>query len=66
MQIVEALCQHPGCNINATNADGETALYMAVTLKPECVRVLLTCGAELNTKTRTGWGPLLVAVRSER
>ena len=50
-QVVEALCQHKSCDINATNLDGEPALYLAVTLKPECVRILLTSGASLNIRT---------------
>ncbi len=60
------LCQTQQCDVNAHNGDGESALYMAVTLKPECVRSLLKYGADVNTTTNRGWSPLLVAVREGR
>jgi ankyrin repeat protein len=56
MRAVQALLQHPGLNMEAANAAGETALMLAA-LKGDLAtsRLLLDRGAKVD---RAGWSPI--------
>ena len=59
--VIEFLLKR-GVDINARNAQGETALLIAAwTGREELVEVLLNKGADPNVKTRNGLSPLKVA-----
>lgn len=60
--VVDALLKHPGLNVDAANAAGETPLMMAALRGHlELTRRLLERGAQLN---RSGWTPLHYAASS--
>ena len=59
------LCVKLGADINAVNADGETALHGAAYRGPQgsstIVQFLVDNGANVNVKNRRGWSPLVIA-----
>jgi ankyrin repeat protein len=52
-----------GADINAVNANGETALHGAAYRETgtDLVQFLVDKGAKLNVKTKRGWTPLVIA-----
>jgi ankyrin repeat protein len=58
------LCLELGNDINATNADGATALHGAAFRGPQgaddLIRFLVGKGAKVNVKDKRGWTPLTI------
>ena len=55
-EVFQALLEHPGTNLEATAANGNTALMMAAFKRnKDAVNALLAKGAKVN---RSGWTPL--------
>ena len=51
-------------SIKIKNKFGETALHFAVTIgDKDIVRTLIGAGAPLNTQTKNGWTPLMIALK---
>src|SRR5262249_11828076 len=63
-----ALLLDLGLDINAANANGETALHLAVTGRgsPAIVRFLISRGANLQAKNKRGQTPLAAAMASRK
>lgn len=51
-----------GCNVNATDSDGDTAMHHAAESScPDAIDVLMKYGARINAQNKKGMTPLMVA-----
>jgi len=62
-ELITALVAHPGCDVDATDAQGLTALHLCVTLgRPRVFRQLLASGrCDLRVRNKLGWNVLHTA-----
>ena len=62
---METLIENNPANIEYRNEHGQTPLYMAAySGKHECLKVLLTAGADKDCATSFGWTPLIASARN--
>ena len=52
-----------GANVNARDAEGDTALLIAARIHREKVPLLIAAGADVNAESESGWTALAIAAR---
>ena len=64
MEIVKLLIEN-GADINKSNNDGWTSLYLAVNKRHlEVIKLLIENGADINKSNNNGWTPLNIAANN--
>ncbi len=62
-EIVEAILEYPEADVEVLDKDGDTPIVFAVASgTPECLKVLIRKGADVNARLKDGLGPAVAHV----